>query len=112
MPDGADDRNVFELLRRRGGTQEHSTPAHVAPTDECRGKHEPLAEYGAQHLHVLIRRDAAEQHELRIGAGRIGQPAGGLLEGVRYPGLPRSISASANRLSTCDVMVVSAGSSP
>ena len=84
---GADDRNVLELLRRRGGTQEHSTPAHVAPADERRGKHEPLAEYGAQHLHVLIRRDAAEQHELRIGAGRLGQTAGRLLEGGAISGI-------------------------
>ena len=88
VADGADDRDVLELLRRGGRAQQHPAAAHVAAPDERRRKDEPRSENRAQHLDVLLRRDAAEQHELRIGARCVAQRAGRLLERRAIAGIP------------------------
>ena len=62
--DGADDRNVLELPAGRGGAQQQTSTAHIAPADEIGREDEPHSENRREHLHVFFRRHAAEQHEL------------------------------------------------
>src|SRR5687768_9524745 len=80
VPDSADDGDVLELLRRSGRPQQQPSAAHVAAPDERGGKDEARAVNRGQHLDVFLRRDAAEQHELRIATRYSGQRASGLLE--------------------------------
>ena len=55
---------TYELFASRDLTQEESATAHVAASHECDGKAQTLAEDIEQHVHILWRGDAAEQHDL------------------------------------------------
>ena len=64
VPDGAGDRHVLELDARRWPVRSSRPPRLMSPRPtKSIGKPQPLAEDADEHVDVLRRRDAAEQHD-------------------------------------------------
>src|SRR5436190_20453117 len=57
------DRHIRELLARRSAAKEQPTATHIAAADECIWKKETITEDRLQHVNVLRRGDAAEEHD-------------------------------------------------
>ena len=60
------ERRVLELDAAGRVSQQQASTAHVATADEGRRKTEPFTETLNEHVHVLPRRDAAEQHDTAV----------------------------------------------
>ena len=61
---GAVDRAIVELDALARGAQQQPAATHVAAAHEVAGEEQRPAEHRRQHVDVLRRRDAAEQHDL------------------------------------------------
>src|SRR3954468_12650893 len=61
---GAGEGDVGQLLPLVHPSEHQPAPAHVAAPGEFDREAEALAEDAQQHVDVLARRDAAEQHDL------------------------------------------------
>ena len=80
MEDRAEHRRVLQFHAFPGSTQEQTAPAHVAAPDEVGGKPQPAAEDRREHLHVLGRGHAAEEHHVALRANLVGQAGRAPLE--------------------------------
>ena len=85
MPHGSREREVLQLAIGEDAPQHQPAAAHVAPADEIHRKQEPIAENRQQHLDVLSRRDAAEQHDIALGPGSSIQRARGPDQRIPIP---------------------------
>ena len=68
MEDGAAHGHVIEFLAFSRPAEQQTAAAHVTPADEVDWKAQALAEDAEEHVHVLRRRDAAEQHHVAVGS--------------------------------------------
>src|SRR6266705_1639192 len=66
VSDRAGERNIRQLEFCRDAAEHQSTSAHVAAADEIGREHQALAEDRQEEVHVLSRRDAAEQYDLAV----------------------------------------------
>ena len=67
MQDGTEDRPVVELDAVPRLAKEQAATAHVASADEVHREPQALAEDVREHVDVLRRRDAAEEHDVADG---------------------------------------------
>ncbi len=81
MPLGAEHGRVIELPARARVAEQKAAAAHVAAAHELAREEESRAEHVEQDIHVLARRDAPEQHHLRLRAQTPRERAGVADEG-------------------------------
>lgn len=77
---GTRDRNIGKLGAIDGATEQQSSPAHIAATDEIGGETEPLPEMFEEHVDVFGGRDAAEENDLAFRRQRFREPFHAALE--------------------------------
>jgi hypothetical protein len=65
MTDGADHRDVLQLLSRTGRPQQKTPSAHITPSDERSGKDQSVAEDIGEYVNVLSGGDASQEDNLR-----------------------------------------------
>ena len=71
---GACQPDIFQFLTGRNATQHEAAATHVPPPDKFCGKAEAITENVAQHVTILWRGDATEEHNSAIRT----EPAGKL----------------------------------
>ena len=67
--------DVGQLFAGARAAQQQAAAAHVAAADEVDRKPQPRAEHLGEDVDVLRRRDAAEQHDVAVGADFLGERA-------------------------------------
>jgi hypothetical protein len=82
VPHRADHRHVVQFDTVAGVAQHQAAARHVTAADEGGRELQPLAEDPGEHVHVLRRRDAAQQHDVAVSADVRQQSARARLQGT------------------------------